>query len=91
MEGTIVSARSAFPRQLVKTIACVREIEFTKWRQIKEKLHCDVYFPISIAPDKWYKREAERTVAGVLSQDQKPFSRCSCHIKTKPDVTERQV
>ena len=44
MENAIVSALSAFPPQLVKTITCDRGTEFANWRRIEERLHCDVYF-----------------------------------------------
>lgn len=44
MENAIVSALSAFPSQLVKTITCDRGTEFANWRRIEERLHCDVYF-----------------------------------------------
>ena len=44
MENAIVSALSAFPPQLVKTITCDRGAEFANWRRIEERLHCDVYF-----------------------------------------------
>ena len=44
MENAIVSALSAFPSQLVKTITCDRGAEFANWRKIEERLHCDVYF-----------------------------------------------
>ena len=44
MENAIVSVLSAFPPQLVKTITCDRGAEFANWRNIEERLHCDVYF-----------------------------------------------
>ena len=44
MENAIVSMLSSFPPQLVKTITCDRGAEFANWRQIEERLHCDVYF-----------------------------------------------
>ena len=44
MENAVVSALSAFPSQLVKTITCDRGAEFANWRKIEERLHCDVYF-----------------------------------------------
>ena len=44
MENAIVSALSAFPSQLVKTITCDRGAEFANWRKIEERLHCEVYF-----------------------------------------------
>ena len=44
MENAIVSALSAFPSQLVKTITCDRGAEFANWRRIEERLHCEVYF-----------------------------------------------
>ena len=44
MENAIVSALSAFPPQLVKTITCDRGTEFANWRRIEERLHCEVYF-----------------------------------------------
>ena len=44
MENAIVSVLSAFPPQLVKTITCDRGTEFANWRNMEERLHCDVYF-----------------------------------------------
>ena len=44
MENAIVSVLSAFPPHLVKTITCDRGTEFANWRNIEERLHCDVYF-----------------------------------------------
>ena len=44
MENAIVSMLSAFPSQLVKTITCDRGTEFANWRNMEERLHCDVYF-----------------------------------------------
>ena len=44
VSGQGVSALSAFPPQLVKTITCDRGTEFANWRRIEERLHCDVYF-----------------------------------------------
>ena len=44
MENAIVSALSAFPPQLVKSITCDRGTEFANRRRIEERLHCDVYF-----------------------------------------------
>ena len=44
MENALVSALSAFPPQLVKTITCDRGPEFANWCRIEERLHCDVYF-----------------------------------------------
>ena len=44
MEYVIVSVLSAFRRQLVKSITSERGAEFANWRNIEERLHCDVYF-----------------------------------------------
>ena len=44
MKNAIVSVLSTFPPQLVKTITCDRGTEFANWRNIEERLHCDVYF-----------------------------------------------
>ena len=44
MGNAIVSVLSAFPPQLVKTITCDRGTEFANWRNMEERLHCDVYF-----------------------------------------------
>ena len=44
MEDTIVKTLSQFPPELVKTITCDRGTEFANWRQIEERLGCDVYF-----------------------------------------------
>ena len=44
MENALVSMLSPFPSSLVKTIACDRGPEFANWRNIEERLHCDVYF-----------------------------------------------
>ena len=44
MENVIVSVLSAFPPQLVKSITSDRGAEFANWRNIEERLHCDVYF-----------------------------------------------
>lgn len=43
-ENTIVGALSVFPPQMVKAINCDRGAEFTNWRRLEERLHCDVYF-----------------------------------------------
>ena len=44
MENAIVSALSAFPPQLVKTITCDRGTEFADWRKIEQRLGYEVYF-----------------------------------------------
>lgn len=44
LENAIALALSAFSSQLVKTIIYDRRTKFANWRQIKERLHCDVYF-----------------------------------------------
>lgn len=44
MAKTIISTLSEFPNELVKTITCDRGTEFANWKDIEEKLNCDVYF-----------------------------------------------
>ena len=44
MAATIIRTLSEFPPELVKTITCDRGTEFANWREIEEKLNCDVYF-----------------------------------------------
>ena len=44
MEEAIVKALSQYPREMVKSITCDRGSEFGNWRNIEERLHCDVYF-----------------------------------------------
>jgi IS30 family transposase len=44
MAKTIIETLSEFPDQLVKTITCDRGTEFANWREIEEKLNCEVYF-----------------------------------------------
>ena len=44
MENAIVSALSAFPPQLVKTITCDRGTEFANWRRIEERLQRQVIY-----------------------------------------------
>ena len=44
VENALVSMLSQFPSSLVKTITCARGAEFANWRNIEERLHCDVYF-----------------------------------------------
>lgn len=44
MAKTIIQTLSEFPNELVKSITCDRGTEFANWREIEEKLNCDVYF-----------------------------------------------
>ena len=44
MEEAIVKALSQYPQEMVKSITCDRGSEFGNWRNIEERLHCDVYF-----------------------------------------------
>lgn len=44
MAATIIRTLSEFPPELVKTITCDRGTEFANWREVEEKLNCDVYF-----------------------------------------------
>ena len=44
MSATMIRTLSEFPPELVKTITCDRGAEFANWKEIEEKLHCDVYF-----------------------------------------------
>ena len=44
MAKTIINTLSEFPDELVKTITCDRGTEFANWKDIEEKLNCDVYF-----------------------------------------------
>lgn len=44
MATTVIRTLSEFPPELVKTITCDRGTEFANWREIEEKLNCDVYF-----------------------------------------------
>lgn len=44
MENAIVKALSNLPNEMVKTITCDRGSEFANWRNIEQRLNCDVYF-----------------------------------------------
>ena len=44
MEKAVVQALKKYPSDIVKSITCDRGSEFANWRQMEEKLHCDVYF-----------------------------------------------
>lgn len=44
MENAIVKALSYLPNEMVKTITCDRGNEFANWRNIEQRLNCDVYF-----------------------------------------------
>ena len=44
VENAIVRMLSGWPSQLVKTITCDRGSEFASWREIEQRLHCEVYF-----------------------------------------------
>ena len=44
VENAIVTMLSGWPSQLVKTITCDRGSEFASWREIEQRLHCEVYF-----------------------------------------------
>ena len=44
MAKTLIRTLSEFPPELVKTITCDRGTEFANWREIEDKLDCDVYF-----------------------------------------------
>jgi IS30 family transposase len=42
--AAIIELLSGFPDELVKTITCDRGKEFAGFKEIEEKLHCDMYF-----------------------------------------------
>ena len=42
--AAIIELLSAFPNELVKTITCDRGKEFAGFKEIEEKLNCDMYF-----------------------------------------------
>ena len=44
MEDVIVKALSQYPKAMVKSITCDRGSEFGNWREIEERLDCDMYF-----------------------------------------------
>lgn len=44
MEEAIVKALSQYPKEMVKSITCDRGSEFGNWREIEERLDCDMYF-----------------------------------------------
>ena len=44
MEEAIVKALSQYPKEMVKSITCDRGSEFGNWREIEERLGCDMYF-----------------------------------------------
>ena len=44
MEKAAVKALGALPPEMVKSITCDRGSEFGNWRNIEEKLKCEVYF-----------------------------------------------
>ena len=44
MAKAIISALSAFPKEVVKTITCDRGSEFTCWIEIEKALSCNMYF-----------------------------------------------
>ena len=43
MAKAIIDTLSKFPKGAVKTITCDRGSEFGNWRNIEEKLKCEVY------------------------------------------------
>ncbi|MBR1746724.1 MAG: IS30 family transposase [Clostridia bacterium] len=43
-EKVVVKALSQYPSEMVKSITCDRGSEFAHWRQMEEKLKCEVYF-----------------------------------------------
>ncbi len=65
MENAIVSALSAFPPQLVKSITCDRGTEFANRRRIEERLHCDVYFA---DPHCAWQKGANEDLNGLLRE-----------------------
>lgn len=44
MAEAIIKTLSILPTGAVKTITCDRGSEFANWREIEEKLHCQMYF-----------------------------------------------
>ena len=65
MENAIVSALSAIPPQLVKSITCDRGTEFANRRRIEERLHCDVYFA---DPHCAWQKGANEDLNGLLRE-----------------------
>ena len=65
MENAIVSVLSAFPPQLVKTITCDRGTEFANWRNMEERLHCDVYFT---GPYCAWQKGTNENLNGILRE-----------------------
>lgn len=63
MENAIVTALSAFPLQLVKTITCNRGTEFVNRHRIEERLHCEVYFA---APYYTRQKDTNKYLNGLL-------------------------
>lgn len=65
MEKTIVDVLSAFPPELVKTITCDRGAEFANWKNIEEKLGCQVYFA---DPYCAWQKGANENLNGLLRE-----------------------
>ena len=43
MAAAIISMLSEIPGELVKTITCDRGSEFSEWKEIDQKLNCNMY------------------------------------------------
>jgi len=44
LEEAIVKALGKFPKEMVKSLTCDRGSEFGNWRNIEERLQCEMYF-----------------------------------------------
>ena len=44
LEDTLVKTLATFPPPLVKTITCDRGTEFANWKNIEDRLNCDLFF-----------------------------------------------
>lgn len=44
MEKAAIKALGNLPKEMVKSITCDRGSEFANWRNIEEKLKCDIFF-----------------------------------------------
>ncbi|MDY4592631.1 MAG: IS30 family transposase, partial [Eubacteriales bacterium] len=44
MEKAAIKALGELPKGMVKSLTCDRGCEFGNWRNIEQKLNCDVYF-----------------------------------------------
>ncbi len=79
MEKAAVKALGALPPGMVKSITCDRGSEFGNWRNIEEKLKCDVYFADPYCA--WQKGTNENS--NGLLREFYPKGRNLSHVREK--------